>query len=129
MRIDEARRLYAQIDRSKEAHVNDWRQISKYIAPTMGQFDEPRHSEDKTSIDYKSLVNSTAVHALKVLGSGMMSGLTSPSVPWFKFKVVNSSGEDVAGSDIEKWADKLTAIIEDVFAKSNLYDVLPLFYN
>lgn len=129
MRIEEARRLYAQIDRSKETHVNDWKQISRYIAPTMGQFDEPRRSEDKTSIDYKVLINSAAVHALKVLGSGMMSGLTSPSVPWFKFKVINSSGEDVAGSDIEKWADKLTAIIEDVFAKSNLYDVLPLFYN
>lgn len=129
MTIDEARRQYAQIDRGRQANIRDWKEISQYVAPTMGEFGGERSAEDTTFIDYKKLINSTAVHAMKVLSSGMMSGLTSPSVPWFKFKVINPSGKDVAGSDMEKWADKLTSVIEDVFAKSNLYDVLPRFYN
>ena len=60
-----------------------WRDLSKYINPTKGFFYEQRPNVGY-EIDHKTVLDGHATQAVDILASGMLSGLTSPSRPWFK---------------------------------------------
>lgn len=102
-----------------------WRDISKFILPTRGFFHETRPNVGY-EIDHKTVVDSTAEQAISTLASGMVSGLTSPSRPWFKLALEDEELNKIA--NVSYWLDDVQARMENVFAKSNIYGGLTSMY-
>jgi hypothetical protein len=102
-----------------------WRDISKYILPTRGFFFEQRPNVGY-EIDHKTVVDSTAEQAISTLASGMQSGLTSPSRPWFKLSLGDDDLDTLA--NVSYWLDDTQRRMENVFAKSNIYGALNSMY-
>ena len=60
--------------------------------------------------------------ALYTLAAGLMSGVTSPSRPWFALTTTDRDLREF--KPVKEWLSKVTEAIEDVFAKSNTYNAL-----
>lgn len=102
-----------------------WKDLSKYINPTRGFFDEVRPNDGKT-IDHKTIIDSTAEDSMNTLSSGMVSGLTSPSRPWFRLALPDPDLMQIA--HVKYWLDDVNNRMLDIFAKSNVYGGLASIY-
>jgi hypothetical protein len=101
-----------------------WRDISDHIAPDMGRWNTSDVNEGKRRDQL--IINSTGRSALKVLASGMFSGMTSPSRPWFKLATPDAALMEFG--PVKSWLHQAELAMQDVFARSNLYNVLPTLY-
>lgn len=101
-----------------------WREISEHIAPDTGRWNASDANEGKRRD--QSIINSTGRSALKVLASGMFSGMTSPSRPWFKLATPDAALMEFG--PVKSWLHQAEKVLADVFARSNLYNVLPTLY-
>lgn len=104
-----------------------WMEIARFCQPTVG-----RHlaaygtagTAGEVSIRPADTINtklldSRAVHAADTLSSGMYSGLTSPSRPWFKLTL--SDPELRKFQVVKEWLDIVEQRIYDLFSKTNFY--------
>jgi hypothetical protein len=118
------KRYEAMIAEAQESWCPHWRDIMEHVAPRRGHWlgDQPNKGYKKN----QKIVASTAGQSLRVLVSGMMAGLTSPNWPWFRL----TSGQP----DLDRfgpaavWLKEVQDRMYQVFAKSNLYRVLPTMY-
>jgi len=101
-----------------------WMDITTYILPRSGRyFLTDRNKGWKRN---NGIYDSTGTKAMRVLASGMMSGMTSPSRPWFKLSVTDRKLSDL--QPVKAWLNDVTELIQDVFAGSNIYRVLHTMY-
>lgn len=101
-----------------------WRDISDHIAPDMGRWNTSDVNEGKRRDQL--IINSTGRSALKILASGMFSGMTSPSRPWFKLATPDAALMEFG--PVKSWLHQAERAMQEVFARSNLYNVLPTLY-
>lgn len=103
-----------------------WRDIRDYIAPTQGFFEYEMPDWGK-KIDHERIVNGHATRSLNTLASGMTSGLTSPSRPWF---VLGATDPDLSKfQPVKEWLSMVQRLMYRVFAKSNFYQALHVLYS
>lgn len=67
-----------------------------------------------------AITDPTATYAVRVCSSGLMSGLASPSRPWFK--VIPSSKKLMIDAAAREWLDTIEDRIYTVIAGSNFYN-------
>ena len=67
-----------------------------------------------------SIADPTATYAVRVCASGLMSGLASPSRPWFK--MIPGVGKLQIDADARQWLDETEDRIYTVIAGSNFYN-------
>ena len=103
-----------------------WMDISAYENPTRGFFYEKRPNVGDP-INHKTLLNSVAEDDFDTLANGMISGLTSPSRPWFKPEIDDTDLMEF--TPVKEWLDKVAAIMFDIYARSNIYGSLYTIYN
>lgn len=116
----EQRKSALDVDRS--TFVSHWRDISENMQPRRGRFfitDVNRG--DKR---YRNIINSRAVQAIKIARAGMLSGIMSPSRPWFGLST--ETQEFMDNQDVRVWLDVCTTLINNVFNKSNLFNMAPV---
>jgi hypothetical protein len=101
-----------------------WKDIRDYICPTRGFFDEQPNQGKK--IDHTRIVNSSAARSLNVLASGMTSGLTSPSRPWFRLGLHDSDLADF--EPVKVWLATAQDRMMSVYQQSNIYGALNTGY-
>lgn len=100
-------------------------ELSQYINPTRGFFSEGQPNQGR-KIDHKTVIDGHARRAVRTLASGMTSGLTSPSRPWFRLGIPDP---ELAGDDeVQQWLDEVQRRMLDVFSKSNIYSSLHTVY-
>ena len=99
---------------------------AQYILPrrslwlTQGGVDQPVPNSMVRGLPInQSILDPTATYAARVCAAGMMSGLMSPSRPWFKLKAVGEVQMDRAGM---LWFEQVENLIYTVMAHSNFYD-------
>lgn len=71
------------------------------------------------------ILDSTGTLALKILQSGMMNGITSPTRPWLRFK---GHGVDEDDQEARIWYDDVAKAILAIMANSNFYQSLATVY-
>jgi hypothetical protein len=94
-----------------------WQELSDYINPTRGFFNQ--NIKRGTLINHKKLIKSSAGYACRTLASGMTSGLTSPSRPWFKLTLQDP--ELSAYDPVKIWLADAESRMYAIFARSNIY--------
>lgn len=119
------RRKAAMIE-EREPWMTDWRQVSEYIDPTRGRFDEGEDRKNAAKRSRAKIINNTATRALRVMSAGMMSHMTSKSRPWFRLTTPDPALAERA--DVRLWLDREAQGIRDTLAKSNFYKAMPVFY-
>lgn len=102
-----------------------WRELAQFCNPTRGFFldDVPNRGKQ---IDFKTVIDGHARRCARTLASGMTSGLTSPSRPWFRLGLPDPAFSDFGPAKL--WLDEVERRMLDVFAKSNVYGVLHSMY-
>ena len=104
--------------RTQYEHV--WRQLSKYINPYRGRFDEDLSEDGKRRDMY--LLDPLPQLASRRCAAGIHSGLTSPSRPWFKLTMADA--EMAEDHQIRLWLNDCEEIMMAIYAKSNIYNAL-----
>jgi len=98
--------------------------LSTYLNPTRGQFSV--NSTRGTMIDHQILLDDHATHDIRILASGMQSGMTSPARPWFRLNIGDKTLNKLP--NVRMWLDDTAERIFDVCANSNVYDVFFSIY-
>lgn len=102
-----------------------WKDLGLFCNPTRGFFQDDTPNRGK-QIDYKTVIDGHARMACRTLASGMHSGLTSPSRPWFRLEI---PGVDlVEFGEGQLWLDETQKRMFAVFAQSNIYGILRSIY-
>lgn len=101
-----------------------WEQLADYILPRHGRFvtDEHNRGDPLNS----KILDSTATQSARILASGMMSGLTSPARPWFR--LTTTDPELAEFGPVKEFLYQTQRRMEMIYARSNLYNVLPTAY-
>jgi len=97
-----------------------YKDLQTYINPTRGRFgDIPNKGK---LINHQVLLDSHATQAQRILASGMLSGMTSPSRPWFRLNLSDITLNNLPG--VREWLDELQNRMNQVLNKSNIYSSL-----
>lgn len=101
-----------------------WRDLNDYIMPTRGRF----WVTDNQKADRRSkfILDSSPVLAARTLASGMMSGVTSPSRPWFR--LTTPDPELAESGPVKSWLFTVTERMRWVLSRTNFYHRLTTLY-
>jgi hypothetical protein len=116
-------RLYTrwgQLKSERASWWSHWQEISTYLLPRSGRFFvEDRNRGERR---HNSIYDNTGTRGLRVLGAGMMAGATSPARPWFRLATPDRDLNKY--HPVKVWLADVTALMQQVFAKSNTYRAL-----
>lgn len=124
----EARQAIQDRFNAIESEFNKWKSalksIAEYVAPLRGRFDDlPNRG---TMIDHKKILDGHASQSLRILASGMQSGMTSPTRPWFALRTKDK--ELMKVRNVRIWLDDVTEKMLDVCGNSNIYGAFYSMY-
>lgn len=102
-----------------------WRELSDHFAPRTGNWNN-QDASDRGKKKHQFIVNNTPLIAARTLSSGMMAGLTSPARPWFRLTTPDPSLAEFG--PVKEWLYVVETRMREIYAKSNLYRVLPTTY-
>lgn len=97
-----------------------WKQLSRYINPMRGRFDEDK-TQDGRRRDY-CLLDPYPMEASGKCAAGLHSGLTSPSRPWFALGLQDK--ELAEYHTVKLWLEECQDVLMGIYAKSNIYNML-----
>ena len=119
--LKKKRRIVAQMYEERQQQEHTWRQLSRYINPARGRFDEDNRTSEGKRRDY-FLLDPYPMEAHGKCAAGLHSGLTSPSRPWFELGLADN--ELASYHTVKLWLDDCKDILMDIYAKSNVYNTL-----
>lgn len=102
-----------------------FRELRDAIQPTRGRF-EAAERRTSSSIN-KRILDNTAMMALRTLRAGLMSGVTSPSRPWFRLGLRSTTFEE-AEHQVQVWLHEVQRRMYEVLRGSNVYRMLDSTY-
>ncbi|MGB1031738.1 MAG: portal protein, partial [Flavobacteriales bacterium] len=101
------------------------KELSLFCNPTRGSFDN-NTPNNGAKIDHRKQIDGHARRAVRTLASGMTSGLTSPSRPWFALSVEDPIHAEIP--NVKIWLTDSRDRMLDVFSRSNTYGALHTIY-
>ncbi len=106
---------------SFDAH---WKSISRVLLPRSSRFlTSETNRGERANTD---ILDNSATRALRILGAGMVSGMTSPARPWFRLGLAD---RDLAEYEpVKRWLFQTRGIMLDIFQRSNTYRALHSHY-
>ena len=107
----------------RDPFIDEWEQLSKNILSYRGQF----NSNEKTRSRKKgSIINNTGMGSSRILASGLMGGVSSPTRPWVSF--VTSNQSLMESPNVRVWLTQVQHQVAMVMARSNIYNSLHTVY-
>jgi hypothetical protein len=108
----------------RSSFISHWSELSDHILPRRGRFSltDVNRGDRRSS----KIIDSSGTFASNTLGAGMHSSMTSPSSPWFEYTTADPALRDIP--NVKKWLYDVTNVVLAVFAKTNLYNKLPMLY-
>lgn len=98
---------------------NDWKDISRFIAPRRGRYTDKGDVPDQ-SVDMSDITDAAGVRAARVAASGMHSGMTSPTRPWFRLAIEDR--DLMTFGPVRNWLHEVEKIMYATYAASNFYN-------
>lgn len=108
-----------------DKYSSAWRDLSEYINPTRGLFTDSSSKRGKM-IDHKKILDSHATQSCRKSASGLNSGITSKSRPWFRLTL--SSEELMKMPGVRMWLDDVQKRMYAILERSNLYGAFQTTY-
>jgi hypothetical protein len=102
------------------------RELADFILPRRYKWLITPNQMNRGSPINQHILDSTGTLAARNLAAGMMSGITSPTRPWFKLKVGRIDSTQT--SPISLWLAECERLMYLVFQESNFYPCMAVFY-
>lgn len=102
-----------------------WRELADYFLPKRYVWLQSEKEARVRKAKNPYILDSTGTIAARVLASGMMNGITSPSRPWFRARLPGFEHESDA---VAIWADEVVRRMLYVMAESNFYNGMAVLY-
>lgn len=117
--------LRLQLYNERKSYIAHWRNISDYILPRRARYlmDNP---DPKGGLMNTKIEDISPGLAVRTARSGMLSGLTSPSRPWFRLGTPDPQLSEFG--PVKQWLSIVERNMYDVFSRTNLYSALSSSY-
>lgn len=107
--------------------IQNWSDLAKFILPrrsiwltqSAGGLPSPNTMTRGLEIN-EAILDPTATFATRICAGGLMSGLASPSRPWFK--ITPAVRGVTIDDEARQWLDSIEDVIYTVLARSNFYN-------
>ena len=119
------KRRLSHLERERTSYEPHWRELAELFKPRSGNFHNLEDSQ-RGQKKHQTVINNTPIRAARTLAAGMMAGLTSPARPWFRLTTPDPGLAEYG--PVKEWLWAVETRMRTVFAKSNLYRVLPSAY-
>ncbi|WP_199636980.1 portal protein [Serratia sp. PAMC26656] len=113
----------SQLVTARATYDTHWKELSDFILPNCGRFLTTDAGRNKRNT---KVVDPTGGLASRTLESGMLSGITSPTRPWFSLNTPNKQLMD--SWPVKMWLSQVVELMNDVMNKSNWYQSLTVLY-
>lgn len=101
-----------------------WQQLRAFFAPRDYRSD-PSQANNMARNDFE-IINECGLLALRVLASGMLTGMSSQTRVWFRIKCSDRALNEA--DDVRAWCESVEEILRAVMLKSNFYQSLLEMY-
>jgi hypothetical protein len=112
------------LEDDRSSWLSHWSDLADHIMPRRIRLNTSQRNKGTKKND--KIYNNTATRALRILGSGMMAGITSPSRPWFNLTTPDPGIAEKAA--VKQWLGDVRLRMLEVFARSNVYNSLAQLY-
>lgn len=119
-------RRLGQMKTEQQQFRTQWLELADYVAPRSPRFLVDDNTKTGNTRNNK-IIDNTATIALRTLASGLMSGVTNPSRPWFQLRTPDRSLSEFG--PVKVWLSDAKDRILETFLQSNLYSLLPAVYS
>ena len=103
-----------------------WMALAEMFLPRRYRYFITANNYSRGSPMNQAIVDETGLLAARVLATGLLSGLTSPTKPWFALQL---AGADIADEGpAQRWLAECTRRMLEVYAGSNFYQMLGQAY-
>lgn len=119
------KKRFSHLEQEGQHWMPQWTDIRNFIAPHRGSFSGEQPNK-MVGFDYSKQLSGHARRCVRTLASGMVSGLTSPSRPWFRLDLEDRSLAILPS--VRTILDEVQKRMLGVFAKSNIYGALHTVY-
>ena len=124
-KAERARKVHGDLYRARQGWEPTWKEIARFLAPKRGNFDD-REPNTRTSREDDEIYKMTPARALRTFAAGLHSGVTNPSRPWLR--LIPGDPDRKEDAVFRAWLDDVEKVLYRIFARSNLYHVLPSLY-
>lgn len=105
---------------------NHARELADYLLPRRYKWIVTPNQMSRGAQINQHILDSTGTLAARNLASGMMSGMSSPTNPWFRLSI---KGVDLTKTTPETlWLALCEKILRDIFQESNFYNSVAMWY-
>lgn len=101
-----------------------WRELADFILPRRYRWLITANTMQRGSPINGNIIDSSATLAARTLAGGMTAGITSPTRPWFKFKIEGYENDN----EVQDWLAVCTKRMMAVFQASNFYTAMAMMY-
>ena len=124
LRYSEGRLLGLRVNRY--SWWTHWRELADYFLPRRYKWIVTPNQMSRGSPINQHILDSTGVIAARNLASGLVSGKSSPTRPWFKLRV--GTVDSTTTSPVSLWLAECERLLYLIFAESNFYNSIAQFY-
>lgn len=103
-----------------------WRELADFILPRRYKWLITPNQWSRGSPINQHIIDSTGTTAARTLASGIMSGVSSPTRPWFKLKIGRIDSTQT--SPISLWLAECERLLYLILKESNFYNALGVAY-
>lgn len=97
-------------------------ELAETFMPRRGRYLLSPNSDTESRTDFakrNNIINGTTEYVARIIASGLQSGATSPSYPWFELSLED---EDLAAwGPVDEWLFNVRNIMLNMFSRSNFY--------
>lgn len=125
--------VLAGMENEREPFRQHWRDLADYILPTRYAWLLSEEERRRKMTRNPNIIDGTATQAARVLASGMLNGITSPSRPWFKLRLKSTGQQSFfeTGNEnytVRRWLDEVERRMLVTMAETNFYNSLAVMY-
>lgn len=121
----EMRRNY--MDQDRETWRGHWLELKKYFRPYGTRWLDDGGLPNRGAQKMQYIVDNCPLLALRTMSAGLMSGMTSPSRPWFRLRTEDDDLFQKPG--VAEWCERATDSVHRILQRSNFYRVMPGAYS
>lgn len=112
--------------RERQSWEPAWKEVADYYLPRRYVWLMTAQDRANRANRNPMILDGTGTIAARVLASGMMNGITSPSRPWYKLRITGFA--DDLDTEERIWLDEVQRRMMLVMAESNFYNALAVLY-
>ena len=112
------------MENDRSSWKSHWVEITDFLLPRRGRYLLDMKSKTP-KVRSTKIFDSTGGFALRTMSAGMMTGLTSPARPWFRFKVRDELMEE---DGVKTWLGDAAKVCRSILSSSNFYTAMATVY-